>query len=118
MVKSVISITLAATFAFAGRVSAADEAVALNEIASKENAFYRMATIPTPAGVQFEAGALQFIGSDKLAVATRIGEIWIGEGLLGDAPPKWTLFERGLHEVLGLAWRALSFSYADSRSTL
>lgn len=113
MVKSLASLAFVTTFALTCPASAADEAAAPS-LASKEDAYYRMATIPLPAGVQFEAGALQFIGPDQLAVATRIGEIWIGDGVLGDAPPKWTLFERGLHEVLGLAWRD-GWLYATQR---
>jgi hypothetical protein len=76
------------------------------DLAARENGFYRMVTIPTPPETQLEAGALVFTGPDKLAVASRWGEIWIGEGVLADPPtPKWTLYERGLHEVLGLAYK-------------
>ncbi|MEQ1859476.1 MAG: hypothetical protein ABMA13_06030 [Chthoniobacteraceae bacterium] len=73
---------------------------------AREPDYYKIITLPTPEGVTFEAGALSFLGPDKLACASRIGEIWIAEGVLGDAPtPKWTLFASGLHEVLGLATR-------------
>jgi len=89
--------------------------IAADGPAPRENEFYRLITIPPPEGVQFEAGALQFIGPDQLAVATRIGEIWIGANVLGDpAQPKWTRFEQGLHEVLGLAWRD-GWLYATQR---
>ncbi len=69
--------------------------------------YYRIITIPTPQkdgkAVTMEAGSLCVLGPDKLACASRIGEIWVGEGVMGDAPnPKWTLFASGLHEVLGL----------------
>ena len=87
----------------AASVSAAEK-TDRKSITAREAAHYRIVTIPTPAGVQFESGALQFLGPDRLACATRIGDLWIGDGVMGDAPqPKWTLFERGLHEVLGLA---------------
>lgn len=70
----------------------------------RESEYYRIIDIPTPAGDVFEAGALCFIGPDRLACSTRLGEIWIAEGVLGDNPqPKWTLFASGLHEVLGLS---------------
>ena len=73
-------------------------------IEEKEAAYYRMIDIPTPEGITMEAGALCFLGPDKLACSSRIGDIWIGDGVLGDDPkPKWTLFASGLHEVLGLA---------------
>src|SRR5262245_12447368 len=79
--------------------------------AEKPNAeaeYYRIITIPTPQKdnqpVTMEAGALCLLGPDKLACSSRIGDIWIGEGLKGDAPkPKWTIYASGLHEVLGLA---------------
>jgi hypothetical protein len=73
-------------------------------ISDKEAEYYRMINIPTPEGITLEAGALCFLGPDKLACSSRIGDIWIAEGVLGDDPkPKWTLFASGLHEVLGLA---------------
>jgi hypothetical protein len=72
----------------------------------KESSYYRMITIPTPEGVLFEAGALCMLGPDKLACASRIGDVWIAEGVTADDPkPKWTRFASGLHEVLGLAVR-------------
>jgi hypothetical protein len=94
---------------------AADSSAPGDGVAQRENDYYRLQTVPPPVGVQFEAGALQFIGADTLAVATRIGEIWIGENVLSDPPqPKWKLFEQGLHEVLGLAWRD-GWLYATQR---
>lgn len=71
---------------------------------------YRIITIPTPelAGkpIVFEAGGLLMLGPDKLACSTRLGDIWIAEGVTSEAPqPKWTRFASGLHEVLGLAQR-------------
>ena len=72
----------------------------------REAQYYRTITIPTPEGVTFEAGALCFLAADKLACASRLGDVWIAEGVLADAPkPKWTQFAGGLHEVLGLAVR-------------
>jgi hypothetical protein len=65
--------------------------------------YYRIVTIPTPESVILEAGALCFVGPDRLACSSRYGDVWIAEGVLADNPrPKWTLFARGLHEVLGL----------------
>ena len=75
-------------------------------LGGRESDFYKIVTLPTPAGVQFEAGGLQMLGSDSLACSTRIGEIWIGQGVrTTPTETKWTLFESGLHEVLSLAWR-------------
>lgn len=72
----------------------------------REYDFYKIATLPTPPGVQFEAGALEFLAPDRLACSTRIGDIWLADGVLAQPPqPKWTLFQSGLHEVLSLAKR-------------
>ena len=48
-------------------------------LADRENDCYKMVTLPTPTGVQFEAGGLQFVGDDELACSTRTGDIWIGK---------------------------------------
>src|SRR5262245_13814938 len=73
------------------------------DLREREAEYYRLVDVPMPAGVQFESGAMQFLGRDKLACATRIGDVWIGDGVLGEPPqPKWKLFASGLHEVLGL----------------
>jgi hypothetical protein len=79
---------------------------AIANLAEKEAAHYRIITIPTPEGVLFEAGALCMLGPDRLGCASRIGDIWIADGVMAEDPkPKWTLFASGLHEVLGLAVR-------------
>jgi hypothetical protein len=76
------------------------------ELSEREAEFYRIVPLPTPEEVALEAGALCFLGPDRLACATRIGDIWIAEGVLGDTPqPRWKQFASGLHEVLGLAVR-------------
>jgi hypothetical protein len=80
------------------------------EKSDAESECYRIITLPTPqlAGkpVIMEAGALVMLGPDKIACASRLGDIWIAEGVTSDAPaPKWTRFASGLHEVLGLALR-------------
>jgi len=118
MVKQSYAICItSALLAFAQPfVSTADEQQkAAPSLAQRESEYYRMVTIPPPEGVQFEAGELQFVGPDSLACSTRTGDIWIGKGVLTDSPqPKWTLFESGLHEVLGLAWRD-GWIYATQR---
>jgi hypothetical protein len=80
------------------------------EKVDREAEYYRILTIPTPMldgkPVTMEAGALLVLGPDKIACASRLGDIWIGEGVSSEAPqPKWTRFASGLHEVLGLAQR-------------
>jgi len=100
MVK--LSRVLACLFLLGG-VSAAAPKISISD---KEAEYYRMVNIPTPEGVTLEAGSLCFLAADKLACSTRLGDIWIADGVLAENPkPKWTLFASGLHEVLGLAVR-------------
>jgi len=85
------------------------------DLKAAESEYYRIITLPTPEGVMLEAGALCFAGPGKLACATRIGDIWIADGVLAEPPqPKWTQFASGLHEVLGLAYKDGCF-YATQR---
>ena len=80
-----------------------------------EGEYYRIVTLPLPAKVQCEAGAMCFLPDGRLALATRIGDIWIGANVLADPPaPKWSLFASGLHEVLGLAYKD-GWLYATQR---
>lgn len=82
---------------------------------AREAAGYQMVTLPTPPGVQFEAGALLMTGPDTLACSTRTGDIWIATGVMSENPnPKWQLFVSGLHEVLSLAQRD-GWLYATQR---
>ena len=85
-------------------------------IAQRESEFYRIITLPIPTGLTLEAGALQFLGPDKLAVSTRLGDIYIVTGVLSGPPRnlQWTQFASGLHEVLGLAYRD-GWIYATQR---
>lgn len=81
----------------------------------EEAAHYTITTLPTPAGVQFEAGCLHWLPGDRLAAGTRTGDIWIAQNVLGEpAKVQWTLFAEGLHEVLGLAYRD-GWLYATQR---
>jgi len=72
-----------------------------------ESRYYQMVTLPIPAGITLEGGALQFLPDGKLASATRFGEIYIIDDPLQNPPTniKFTQFASGLHEVLGLAYR-------------
>lgn len=69
-----------------------------------ENEYYRMAAIPIPKGVVLEAGAMQWMPNGQLAVSTRLGSIYMIDGVLEETLDhvKFNLFAEGLHEVLGL----------------
>lgn len=77
------------------------------ESAPKEDVFSKIITLPTPPGVQLEAGGMEFLPDDRLAVSSRIGDIFIIENPLADPPSevRYKQFASGLHEVLSLAWR-------------
>jgi hypothetical protein len=74
--------------------------------------FWRIEQIETPPDAVLEVGALEWIpaasgpAGDRLAVASRRGEIWMATGVESDLKTvQWKRFAEGLHEVLGLAWR-------------
>jgi len=88
------------------------------DLKTAEAEHYRILTLPTPEGVTLEAGALCFLGPDRLAVASRIGDIWIADGVLTEPPaPRWKQFASGLHEVLGLAFKD-GWIYATQRGEI
>jgi hypothetical protein len=78
------------------------------DLATRENEYYQIVTLPVPQGIVLEAGALQWIprtnSEGQLAVSTRIGDIYMIDNALSTPPKdlKYNLFASGLHEVLGL----------------
>lgn len=67
---------------------------------------YPVTTFRPPDDVSLEVGALELLPDERLAVATRRGEIWLVEQPFGPVESmKWSRWAHGLHEVLGLAWR-------------
>jgi hypothetical protein len=75
--------------------------------APAEDDYYKLLRYEIPKGEVLEAGAIEALPGDKIAVGTRRGEIWIIENGLTDDPKdaKFTRFAHGLHEVLGLAYK-------------
>src|SRR5688572_23954588 len=72
--------------------------------ADRESLHYKIESIPAPYGVVLEAGAIQAMPDGKVAVATRLGDIFMVENALEGpgANAKFTRFASGLHEPLGL----------------
>jgi hypothetical protein len=73
-----------------------------------EDDYYKILRFEPPPGVVLEAGAIEMLPGNKVAVSTRRGEIWVVENGFTDNPAKdakWTRFAHGLHEVLGLAYK-------------
>jgi len=77
---------------------------------------YAVTTLPIPAGLVLEVGALEMMPGDVLAASTRRGDIYLIDKPSSDDPRqvKFTLFAGGLHEVLGLAYRD-GWLYATQR---
>src|SRR5262245_43905738 len=75
--------------------------------AAGEDGYYKIRTFTPPKGEVLEAGAIEVLPGDKIAVGTRRGEIWIIDNAYDDDPSKvkFSRFAHGLHEVLGLAYK-------------
>jgi glucose/arabinose dehydrogenase len=72
-----------------------------------EQEFYKLEPIDIPQGIVLEAGGLEMLPDDSLAVSTRRGDIYRVENVLDKDLTK-VLFKpyiTGLHEVLGLTFR-------------
>lgn len=107
--KFLFSGLLAAVFTMSpavfSRCVAQDDSAAI----ATEDDFYRIIRFAIPEELNVEASAVEVIKSessatDRLAVATRRGDIFLVDGAFEDDPAKvtFTLFAQGLHEVLGL----------------
>ncbi len=72
-----------------------------------ESDYYRIQNIRIPDGVVLEVGATQVLDDQRLAVSTRLGDIYLIDGAFSEqkGAARFTHFASGLHEVLGLAAR-------------
>lgn len=72
-----------------------------------EDDFYKILRFTPPEGTVLEGGAIEILPDDRVAFATRRGEIWMIENAYAKDPKdaKFKRFAHGLHEVLGLAWK-------------
>ncbi len=66
--------------------------------------FYNREEIPLPPGEIMEISSIALMPEQKIAVATRRGDLWICSGAYGDDLSKvtWQKFTSGLHEPLGM----------------
>ena len=70
--------------------------------------YYPITDIPLPEGENIEVSGIDILPGNKVAIASRRGDIWVADDAFSadpDTTPTWTLFARGLHEVLGIAWK-------------
>ncbi len=82
---------------------------------TKQADYYRIVPIAIPDHVNLEAGAIESMPDGRLAVSTRRGDIYLVDGAFDDPPqPIFERYARGLHEVLGLAYRD-GWLYATQR---
>lgn len=75
--------------------------------APQQSDFYQRQEIPLPPGEVMEIGSVALLPGQKVAVATRRGDIWICEGAYGDDLSKvtWKKFAEGQHEPFGMFWK-------------
>jgi len=107
--RAIAGLALASMLALADRSAGAT--------AQEEGEFYPMTTIPIPEGVVLEAGGIQLMPDGKVAVSTRLGDIYLVEGAFANPPAnvKFHHFARGLHEVLGVTTKGDGWLYATQR---
>ena len=71
-----------------------------------ESDYYPITTIPLPEGEYIEVSGIDILPDNQIAIASRRGDIFVGKKVGGKNPqPHWTLYARGLHEVLGISWK-------------
>ncbi|MGJ8644986.1 MAG: DUF7133 domain-containing protein [Luteolibacter sp.] len=75
--------------------------------AQTQSDFYIREEIPLPDGEIMEVSSIATMPDEKVAVATRRGDLWICSGAYGDDLSKvtWKKFAHGLHEPLGMFYK-------------
>jgi hypothetical protein len=88
--------------------------------AEREAEFYPLITVPIPEGIVLEAGAIAALPNQRLAISTRLGDIYFVDGAFQNPPAKakFTRFASGLHEVLGLFQGKDGWFYATQRGEI
>lgn len=80
-----------------------------------EGDYYPITTLPIPAGVVLEVGAIESLPDGKIAVSSRRGDIYTVANPHGEPESmRFSLYASGLHEVLGLTWKD-GWLYATQR---
>ncbi|MCH2600647.1 MAG: hypothetical protein MKZ94_14640, partial [Pirellulales bacterium] len=71
-----------------------------------EGDYYPLLQLPIPEGVVLEASALEMMPNNKLAVASRRGDIYVVTNPLAETAEQmdFSLYASGLHEILGLSF--------------
>ncbi|MFC3812157.1 plastocyanin/azurin family copper-binding protein [Lacihabitans lacunae] len=76
-----------------------------NKLKTEEN-YYKIVTVPVPAGIDLEVGGVAVMPDGKVAVSTRKGDVWMISNpyMYNGSLPTFKRFASGLHEPLGLAY--------------
>ena len=82
----------------------------------KESDYYRITPLPVPDGVVLEVSGIEVLPDQKIAVASRRGDIYTLTGAYDTDPGKvqYQLFAEGIHESLGLSYKD-GWLYATQR---
>jgi len=81
--------------------------LATTAIAQQQSDFYIREEIPLPNGENMEISSIALMPDEKIAVATRRGDIWFCSGAYDEDISKvtWHKFAEGLHEPLGMYYK-------------
>ncbi len=73
----------------------------------RQSDYYHREEIPLPPGEVMELSSIALMPDQKVAVATRRGDLWICSGAYGSDLSKvtWKKFTSGLHEPLGMYYK-------------
>ncbi len=78
--------------------------------AEEEAKYYRIVEIPFPSELALEAGSLEVLPDQQLAIGTRRGDILLVKGAFDENPrTEFQTFASGLDEVMGLSYKDGSF---------
>jgi hypothetical protein len=101
MNRATVCLLLALLFAVATAPIGAQD----KKKADTEDDYYKLLRFDIPPGEVLEAGAIEIMPDNKVAVGTRRGEVWMIDNAYADNPKdvKFSRFAHGLHEILGLA---------------
>lgn len=78
--------------------------------AEEESKYYRIVDIPLPEKMPLEACSFEILPDDRLAVASRRGDIFLVDGAFEKHPrPSFRTYASGLDEIFGMAYRDGTF---------
>lgn len=114
--RNAVSLAVWILLCASGLLMVSSGGLSAQDLAARESKHYEIVTLPIPTGIVMEAGAIEMMPGGRMAVSTRLGDIYMVDGAFENPPKnvKYTLFASGLHEVLGLAWRE-GWLYATQR---